>query len=495
MPTPNNRRLSGFNTNNSNIRYSETNTIDQIRRAILDKDLSLVKTLLGHVSRDDVRVKWTQNVFNTLEIARARFIGGRQTSRVDQINILHIAATRGYTSMVRVILDSKPSLLNSKTSQGFTALQLALILGRNKTARYLVERKAGLKHALSAAVIGTQPDMTFIRYLIVKGANVNEKDNMTGATPIFFANSTEMIDLLVSKGANVNQKDIYGWTPLMAIAGLIYINVNLLTSNPVDLMKKLVEKGANVCLRGRNREPQENEKKITLLHATMHSLGKIRTQELSNIYTYITSEFRSRNKGIRPRTTLGNTPMLYLTQYLKKCINNNNTLPRMKQDFPRFFKNLATMHYSDVNVPEDTNSGGRTVKYYLRDLVNTMNFPSNFKNAYIWNVSNTHTNNNIHIPNNLNRTDPISINAVNINNAYIIKKDLLNKTINENGRRVRIKEVKTVYNKSSLNGMVATGRSLVSPITRRPFTAQDIVKLSTVASANEMTRYKNSRRS
>jgi len=503
MPTPNNRsrsgRLSGYNTNNSNINYSTTNIVEQMKMSIYDKNLTLLKILLRRASRDDVKRTWQQNVFGPYERDTARRVFSREFGRFDNLNILHIAASLGFTSMVRAILDSKPSLLNSKTSKGLTALHLALLLNNYKTAKYLVEKKANLKCTLPlVAISAIDGSIDMANFLIRHGAKVNEKIGRTEATPIFFACNRDMLQFLKSKGANVNQKDIYGWTPLMSLAGMVHVTDDYLTDYTVDMMKKLVTLGANISLRGRNREPREHEKKITMLHAAAHGLGDRTPVEMINLYGFIYDEFIRNEKSIKPKTTLGNTPILYLIKQFKRRQNENNLSQnqknRMIPDFVRVFEmNIAAMSAQGL-MPNDTNSDGKNIQYHLRSLTNTVNFPSNFASTYIGNGPIRRVSNNIHIPNNLNRTDPISINAVNINNAYIIKKDLLNKTINKNGRRVRVKEVKTVYNKSSLNGMVATGRYLVSPITRRPFTAQDIVKLSTVASANEMTRYKNSNR-
>lgn len=469
--------------------------MDEIRYAIHDKNLLLVKTLLRHVSRDDVNRTWLQNIFNTLELSHARIVCGYIMDPVDRLNILHIATVSGYTSIVRAILDSKPSLLNTKTEKGFTALQLAIILNQTKTACYLIEKKANLKHTLALAVLAPGSNNTTIpRLLIQNGANVNEKDMISGVTPIFFAKSSSMVQFLVSKGADVNHKDVFGWTPLMALAGLIRVDKELLYSTPLDMMKTFVQQGANISLRGRNRESVLREKKITLLHAVAHGLGKHTPGEMFHIYEYICSEFLRKNIRVKPKTTLGNTPLLYLIQYMKKRVTENTATESMKRDFTRVFSRVSGMFYDTV--PMDRNNNGKSVQYHLRSMMNEVIFPQNFVSRYIGSTTNNAPNkiNNIHIPNNLNRTDPITINAVNINNAYIIKKDLQNKNINKNGRRVRVKEVKTVYNKSSLNALVASGRSLVSPMSRRPFTPLDIVKLSAVAPARELNRYKNSNR-
>jgi len=471
--------------------------MSQLKKAIVDKNLVLVKNLLKHVTRNDAKKTWTH--YLTIDKSMINALCGNDVgTAADEVNILHIAAIYGYTSMVRAILDSKPQLLNTKTGKSrLTSLQIAILAGNMKTAKYLIEKKSTLKGALAAAAMyptfnnSENISTDIARFLIERGANVNEKVGKNGETPIFFACHVDMLRFLVRKGANVNQRDAYGWTPFMVLAGDVHLHHSLLIDDSIDMLKELGRLGANIRLCGRNRQPREYEKKITALHALAHGLGIHTPVEMFNIYTYIVEEFRRKNISINPKTSLGNTPLLYLIKYLKQRVANNTASRTMLTDFPFIFDDVIAMFY-DSMLPNDKNSNGKTVHEHLKSLSNAVNLPTNFVVKYIGN-QNAQKINNIHIPNTLNRMDPISMNNVNINDAYIIKKDLHNQTIRNGNRNKRVKAVMTVYNKSSLAGMMATGRSLFSPITRRPFTARDIVKLSTVAPENEMKRYKNRR--
>jgi len=102
-------------------------------------------------------------------------------------------------------------------------------------------------------------------------------------------------------------------------------------------------------------------------------------------------------------------------------------------------------------------------------------------------------NKSIRLQNNMNTTDPISLNTVNMNNAYVITKDIRPVTQKRNGRNERVKLIQRMYNKSSINGLMASGRSLISPITRQPFTRGNIAKVTDIVHPDEIKRFRNLR--
>jgi ankyrin repeat protein len=496
MPTSTNRsaRISGYNTNNSNTNYIRNNgTIaDQLKRAIIGKNLASVKTLVQKLKRDESKKKFDYRIPASVRWLRDTVALGTPRD-TDQYTILHIAASKGYTSIVRTILDSKPHLLNVQSRNGFTPLQYAVFFNCERTVKYLVERKASLKGALAYAVLLNNRNM--VETLINGGANVNEKMYKHDTTPMFFAKSIDMIRTLTRLGANINQKDEYGWTPVMT-----YVSNSMKLSKfesflpSLDVVKTFIDQGASVSLRGRNRDPREYEKKITLLHAVFSGTYKTWSQE---IYKFI-RDTRIRERKIQnPKTTLGNTPLLYLLKKYKDSIGKRNSIESREIGMSSLVLFTMVSVLLDNGIRSslaERDIDGKSVLEHIRNLSSRVSIPGYFRNRVGLSNANLRKINNIHIPNNLNRTDPILFNTININNAYILKPDLINKTINKNGRTIRVREVKTIYNKSSLNGMIAAGRSLISPITRHRFTRDDILKLKDVAPANEMNRYKRNRR-
>ena len=66
-------------------------------------------------------------------------------------------------------------------------------------------------------IVVKRGDMTYLRFLLAKGADPNAKDDK-GITPLLLAATTgesEMIQLLVTSGANVNLGNSSGETPLI----------------------------------------------------------------------------------------------------------------------------------------------------------------------------------------------------------------------------------------------------------------------------------------
>lgn len=80
-------------------------------------------------------------------------------------------------------------------------------------------------------------DLTWMQFLIAKGANVNIRD-AKGATPLVFASNlgfVEGVELLVKSGAQVDESNRAGETPLI---GAVH-------NRNIELMRILLKAGAN----------------------------------------------------------------------------------------------------------------------------------------------------------------------------------------------------------------------------------------------------------
>ena len=80
-------------------------------------------------------------------------------------------------------------------------------------------------------------DLTWMQFLLAKGANVNARD-ARGATPLVVAcnlNFTEGVDLLVGRGARVDESNMSGETPL----------ITAVHNRNIALMRILLKAGAN----------------------------------------------------------------------------------------------------------------------------------------------------------------------------------------------------------------------------------------------------------
>jgi hypothetical protein len=82
-------------------------------------------------------------------------------------------------------------------------------------------------------------DLSRVRRLLERGANVNAATNNDGWTPLHWAvdwGRRDVVALLLRSGANVDAVDNYGWTPLHVAA----------SDAPRDIVALLLRSGANV---------------------------------------------------------------------------------------------------------------------------------------------------------------------------------------------------------------------------------------------------------
>lgn len=125
---------------------------------------------------------------------------------------LHEATAYGASDNVVTILQTSPDMINTYSTDGFTALGLASYLGHDDIAKMLIEH----------------------------GADVNlASQNTQSVTPLHSATSakhSEIIQMLLENGADINMAQHGGITPLMQAAH----------HGDVALVKQFLEYGADV---------------------------------------------------------------------------------------------------------------------------------------------------------------------------------------------------------------------------------------------------------
>jgi len=141
----------------------------------------------------------------------------------------HEAAATGDTDLVRSILDRKPELLDSFSTEGFTALALAAHFGHLDTMRLLLDRAADV-NVVSRHPIGVTPLIAALfgrrieaaRILIERGADVTTRRGgkgwpRAGWSPLHYAAAygfVEIVALLLDRGASPDALDDSGASPL-----------------------------------------------------------------------------------------------------------------------------------------------------------------------------------------------------------------------------------------------------------------------------------------
>ena len=125
-------------------------------------------------------------------------------------NQIHDAVKNGDFENMKVLLSSKPDLINSQDDFGATPLHWAGIRGKEKISLYLIEN----------------------------GADVNIKENHGGTALLWAAHfdHTKVIHALINEGAKVDEQNIMGRTALHAAA----------RRGCLKVVKVLIELNANI---------------------------------------------------------------------------------------------------------------------------------------------------------------------------------------------------------------------------------------------------------
>ncbi len=132
------------------------------------------------------------------------------------------ACALGDTARVEALLEADPSLLNSRTEDGFPGLGLAIFFRQGELARLLIERGADVNAAAENAqrvtplhAAAAVQDRATIELLLARGADANAKQQLD-YTPLHGAASRgdiEIATLLLAHGADRNAKGTDGATP------------------------------------------------------------------------------------------------------------------------------------------------------------------------------------------------------------------------------------------------------------------------------------------
>lgn len=102
-------------------------------------------------------------------------------------------------------------------------LPLAALLLAQLLIRVWRKGKAG--SLLNAAMMG---DTEAVQSLLLRGAYVDERDRISGRTPLVIAavgGHTDIVTILLARGADVNARDMHGWTALMYARSLGFTEI------------------------------------------------------------------------------------------------------------------------------------------------------------------------------------------------------------------------------------------------------------------------------
>ncbi|XP_053686218.1 ankyrin-3-like [Sabethes cyaneus] len=134
---------------------------------------------------------------------------------------LELAASHGYLSIVKCLMQYKHFNLNDRGNDGFTVLHIASQEGKLETVKYLVNSGSdmyatnnfGSKPVHVAAREGYKD---VVEFFIEQGMDINEpgNNNQTILHYSILNNNVAIAQYLIQKGANINAKDTCGLTPV-----------------------------------------------------------------------------------------------------------------------------------------------------------------------------------------------------------------------------------------------------------------------------------------
>ena len=153
---------------------------------------------------------------------------------------LHIAFARLNTYIITLLLQegADPTIANDKGDTGVSlAKRWKLDIDSLKVLDILKRDSDGWTALMLAAV---KNDLTGLKKLIAKGADVNTTDNH-GSTPLMHARNLQVLEVLLANKADINAMDDFGETALMSAAGF----------DNAEKVKFLLAKGADKSLKNK----------------------------------------------------------------------------------------------------------------------------------------------------------------------------------------------------------------------------------------------------
>ena len=176
---------------------------------------------------------WNRQLFCAIDCGRASKIESLLQSGHANVNCppnghydcespLHLAVTKGFNNIVKLLLDNNADVTYKHSISGETALGIAIRLGNSVLVKLLVDYKADINDvggfgysAIHCACCRDNTDI--VKLLLDNNANVNKAYEADETLPIHRAclnACTEIVKMLLPYNMDINTKNKEGNTPL-----------------------------------------------------------------------------------------------------------------------------------------------------------------------------------------------------------------------------------------------------------------------------------------
>ena len=233
--------------------YSQVSSFDKMEKAILEKDIGKVKTLLRNgvspnsKNEKGVTVLMMASAKGTLEIVQTLVAKGATINEKTPwgTTALSLAAEYGNEDIIKWLI-KKGANIKIKDQYGGTALTQAAAKGFNGIVKILidngadvnVQRSNGTTALMAACSAGY---FEIVKTLVLNGADLEAKTDE--ATALYFAvegKHIKIVQYLLDRNVNVNYRILpSGFSPLMKAAN----------DGSVEIVKLLLKHNANINLR------------------------------------------------------------------------------------------------------------------------------------------------------------------------------------------------------------------------------------------------------
>jgi len=468
-----------FNNNtNRNTNYNENNTIEN----------SMMRSIKGKRVRE---VEMLSRVLTKKQLSQGVLMDGITLPYASH------AAMRGHTDMTKVLMKR---MNKEKSSSDYkTPLYIAVENGDRKMIEMISktgkanpkitigDNKLTIMHAVVTMVSRYSTNRATLAAMNTPNAVMSNENYNLRLTRMH--RTEAIVKKLFSMGVKPDQKaaDFNGTRPLQLL-----FQTKLSPWFMKEIAEMIMSKGFKVDATLKRldldrplnpRATGRREENFGYIHILVKSFlhHKMTTRiDMEHFDSLVYKLHHYLSAKLDARTSLGNTPLMMAAE------QGNNEMIRI------LIRNGASFQGTLKN-----KDGKTAADLYAASAMKTCRLPNPDVLQLLQPISliakpvKTY-NRSFRLQNNMNTMDPISLNTVNPSNAYVITKDIRNVTRkNKNGRNERVKLIQRMYNKSSIEGMLRSRRSLVSPVTRQPFTTGNVVKLTEIVHPDEIKRFRN----